>query len=54
MHHKRKRPRARRAGCWCKAEKKLGIRALRGGKAYKGTHGARERQLAARACEVPE
>lgn len=51
MHHKRHRPRAQRAGCWCKAEKKFGIRALRGGKVYKGQHGARERRLQVSAFE---
>lgn len=32
MHHKRRRPIAQRAGCWCKAEKKLGSHELRGAK----------------------
>jgi hypothetical protein len=51
-HHKRHRPRVQRAGCWCKAEKKLGIRELRGGETYKGRHGRRGLVLAERAQEA--
>jgi len=54
VNHKRKRPRTQRAGCWCKAGKKLGRHELRGGKfvGYAIGHGGRMAQLAERARDV--